>query len=212
MQQLTPTATDPAPEARLAGRDDRDAVINNVAAAFASDPPWLFLLGEQYEQLAPLFAGALFDQRVENGTVWVTRDGAAVAMWDRPHTRHDPSRAEQSWREFDTIATVPTRSRLASYNDAIRRASPQQPFWYLGVLATHPIHQRQGLAGAVLTPALRQAGAHRLACCLETSTEANRRFYERRGFQVDQEITLARGPQTWWMRRPADAGRAHPPR
>jgi GNAT superfamily N-acetyltransferase len=177
-----------------------------VACAFASDPAWRFLFGAGYKRLAPEFAGALFDLRVAQGTVWVARYAVAVAMWDAPKTRDpEPSADRKAFRRFDSLADSATRRRLSAYDDAIKQASPRQPFWYLGVLATHPAHQRQGLASAVLEPALRDASAHRLPCFLETSTQPNRRFYERRGFQVADEITLAGGPPTWWMRRPANA-------
>jgi GNAT superfamily N-acetyltransferase len=143
--------------------------------------------------------------------VWVTRDVASVAMWDAPHpTPPATSVTRRIWREFDSLANTRVKARLAAYNDAIKRASPRHPFWYLGVLATHPAHQQRGLANAVLTPVLQQADADRLPCCLETSTEANRRFYERRGFEPDQEITIAGGPQTWWMQRSPNTDRAEP--
>ena len=54
----------------------------NVAAAFAHDPAWAFLLGADYDRLAPAFACALFDTRVASGSVWVSTDLAAVAMWE----------------------------------------------------------------------------------------------------------------------------------
>jgi GNAT superfamily N-acetyltransferase len=72
---------------------------------------------------------------------------------------------------------------------------------YLGVLATHPARQGEGLATAVLTPILDEADRLGIACCLETSTMKNRRFYERRGFTHATEIILPGGPPTWWLRR-----------
>jgi GNAT superfamily N-acetyltransferase len=70
------------------------------------------------------------------------------------------------------------------------------------VLATHPARQGEGLATAVLTPVLGEADRLGIACALETSTETNRRFYERRGFTQATEIVLPGGPDTWWLRKP----------
>jgi ribosomal protein S18 acetylase RimI-like enzyme len=183
---------------------DRLAVTETVAAAFARDPAWTYLLGEHYPRLAPEFAAALFDQRVGAGSVWVTADLDAVAMWEAPGT---PARTgeldRETWASFHASADAPTRERLAAYDEAIHRARPSEPFWYLGVLATHPLRRRQGLAGALLTPVFELAAEQRLVCCLETSTNANRRFYEGRGYGVEREIALPGGPRTWWMRRPA---------
>jgi hypothetical protein len=53
----------------------------------------------------------------------------------------------------------------------------------------------------VLTPVLGEADRLDIACCLETSTEENRRFYERRGFEQTAEIILEGAPDTWWLRR-----------
>ena len=70
-------------EVRPATADDRGAVIGSVAAAFSGDPAWDFILGAGNAAGAQAFAAALFDARVERGTVWLADDGAAVAMWDR---------------------------------------------------------------------------------------------------------------------------------
>jgi GNAT superfamily N-acetyltransferase len=68
-------------------------------------------------------------------------------------------------------------------------------------LATDPRRQREGLASAVMTPILSEADQLGVACCLETSTASNRRFYEGRGFTQATEILLPGGPSTWWLRR-----------
>jgi GNAT superfamily N-acetyltransferase len=193
------TATD----VRRALPADRLAVTETVTAAFATDPAWTYLLGPDYPRLAPEFAGALFDQRVGAGTVWVAADLAAVAMWEGPATTAGSGDTGEAWTSFDDAADERTRERLAAYHEAVHRAAPSEPYWYLGVLATHPARRREGLAGALLAPALALAADQGLRCCLETSTEANRAFYERRGFGVEHEVTLAGGPQTWWMCRPA---------
>jgi predicted N-acetyltransferase YhbS len=91
---------------------------------------------------------------------------------------------------------------MASYNDAVAAVCPSEDnWWYLGVLATRPERRREGLATAVLRPILRQADRLGIACCLETSTPENRRFYERRGFTQATAVALPGGPATWWLRR-----------
>lgn len=51
------------------------------------------------------------------------------------------------------------------------------------------------------SPTIEKADRLGIASCLETSTEENRRFYERRGFEQAGEIILRGGPDTWWLRR-----------
>lgn len=189
---------------RKASPDDRAGVVASVVAAFAGDPAWAFLLGAEYERLAPLFAGALFDLRVASETVWVTDDLAAVSMWDPPEKGDDmPGYVARVWARYRTAAGEAAFERLTRYNDALAAVSPAESYWYLGVLATHPQRQRKGLASAVLEPVLSDADKRGLPCCLETSTAANRRFYERRNFTQARNVVLPGGPQTWWLRRAA---------
>jgi len=194
------------PAIRRAQPRDRPGVVATVAAAFAQDPAWGFIFGAEYERLAGDFAGALFDVRVVRQNVWVTDDLAAVAMWDPPSTGEDPAGgaeayAEEVWASYRAIASERTWDRLVRYNDALAGASPAEPYWYLGVLATHPQRRREGLASAVITPVLGEADRLGVACCLETSTVGNRRFYERRGFTQATDVDLPGGPATWWLRR-----------
>lgn len=183
---------------------ERPEVLRTVTAAFAEDPAWRFLMSDGYERLAPHFAGALFDLRIGPGNVWVSDDLATVAMWDGPSGSDDqPRRAEEVWARYRAAAGDDAYERHVAYNNALAAVAPAEPYWYLGVLATHPARRREGLATAVLRPVLSEADQDRLTCCLETSTEANRRFYERRGFSEATVVELQAGPPTWWLRRPA---------
>ncbi len=198
-------------EVRQALPDERSVVAATVAAAFADDPGWAFILGEEYWRLAPHFVATLFDLRVASQNVWVTDDVAAVAMWDSPgESDGAPEDPESVWARYRVIAGEEAFERLTHYNHAVAAASPAELYWYLGVLATHPDRQREGLATAVLAPILDEADRSNIACCLETSTAANRRFYERRGFTQATEIVLPDGPPTWWLRR-APTPAAHGP-
>lgn len=187
---------------RAASVADRPDVVATVVAAFAADPCWTYLLGVDYPRLAPLFAGALFDQRVRQGTVWMLADASSAALWDPPGPQ-DPQVHAAAWAPFEAAAGPGARSRLAAYDAALAAVAPTTPFWYLGVLATRPDRTGQGLASAVMAPGLASADRDGLPACLETSTEGNRAFYRRRGFQESTVLDFADGPPTWWLRRPA---------
>jgi GNAT superfamily N-acetyltransferase len=105
------------------------------------------------------------------------------------------------WRAYRAEVGAAPWDRLREYDRAVDEARPSGPYWYLGVLATDPSHQRRGLATAVMAPVLEEADREGIDCCLETSTMANRRFYERRGFTELTPLHIASGPPTWWLRR-----------
>ena len=199
----TDAANGRAPIVRRAVPSERSAVAAMVAAAFASDPAWTFIFAGDYERLAEPFAMALFDVRVNSHDVWVTDDLAAVAMWDSPAKRGESQHyAEEVWGRYRATSGAEAYRRLTAYNDAVMTvATAAGEYWYLGVLATHPERRREGLASAVLAPVLEEADRNGIVCCLETSTEENRRFYERRGFTPASDVLVPGGPSTWWLRR-----------
>lgn len=164
------------------------------------------MLGGDYDDLAPLFAGALFDLRVDHGSVWLTAAADSVALWEPPGgTTHDVVGPAQVWAAFRSVAPPDVLRRVAAYEEAVDLVTSEAPYWYLGVLATRPGAQGRGGATAVLEPVLTSADRDGIDCCLETSTQANREFYARRGFTEATAVVIPDGPPTWWLRRPARA-------
>jgi GNAT superfamily N-acetyltransferase len=200
---MTPEPSPAQPLIRRPVAEEREAVSATVAAAFAQDPAWAFIFGDDYERLAPAFIAVILARRLRSQSVWVSADLAAVAMWDPPSRGAPASHQEAEWRAYRELAGEDAYERLQRYNAAVEAAASPQPHWYLGVLATAPRYRRQGLASAVMRPVLELADRAGIPCCLETSTPANRRFYEGRGFSEVTGIELPGGPRSWWLRRPA---------
>jgi GNAT superfamily N-acetyltransferase len=125
-------------------------------------------------------------------------------MWDAPRESAGATGySKDIWAGYRAIAGDDAFERLAVYNDAVAAHAPAEPHWYLGVLATRPERRREGLATAVLAPVLDGADRTGIACCLETSTTENRRFYEGRGFTATADIVVPGGPLSWWLQRAA---------
>ena len=179
----------------------------SIVRAFVADPlvRWFFPDDETYVQRASTFFGLLFDGRVDDGNVHVAGDGAAVSMWDPPGGGSiAQDELDRRWDdEFEPGAGPGEPERLEAYEAAANAMMPQGASWYLGVLATDPDRQRQGLASAAIAPVLERADHDHVATYLETGAPENLAFYARAGFEVTDEVVLPGGPTVWGLQRPA---------
>jgi ribosomal protein S18 acetylase RimI-like enzyme len=99
-----------------------------------------------------------------------------------------------------------TVRRLMETADRIQKAHARHapgPHYYLEVIGVHPDHQGKGLGSRLMAPMLARADSERLPCYLETQTESNVAFYQKRGFEVVEVMDLPDGgPRGWLMLRP----------
>ena len=134
------------------------------------------------------------------GRVWVADEGRAVAVWAVPG--QDPSPALAELGPIFGELSGDRAAASAAADAAIAPYRPQEPGWFLGTVGTAPEAQGQGLGSAVLIPGIQEAERAGYPAFLETSSEANVRFYERLGFKVTADVQLPdNGPRTWCMRR-----------
>ncbi len=181
---------------RLAAIADRDRLVATVVAAFDQDPAFraFFGSGPAFGDLAHRFAGSLLDRRLATGSVWMTDDGDALAMWDPPagSVALPPSTLDLP---ADALA------RLDAYDEVVHGAITDEPHWYLGILASHPSRRGEGLARLVAEPGLAAASAAGAPAVLETTNPANVAMYERSGWSVTATLTDVIGLTVWVMAR-----------
>lgn len=186
-----------APEITLATPADREPVVDSLVATFVNDPVLRYLFPDDvtYPRYAAAFFGYLFDKRVARKTIWMIGRGASVAIWEPPasgHAPHDPSPLAAAL-PADALARVDT------YDEAVHAALPAPPFWYLGVLGTHPDSTRRGWGHAVMRAGLRRAAEDGLPAVLETSNPGNVELYRRAGWEVVR--TVSEPLPIWVMRQ-----------
>ncbi|MET8040219.1 GNAT family N-acetyltransferase [Micromonospora sp. NPDC005215] len=190
------------PEATIATPADRDAAVGSLVAAFVKDPVlrYLFPDDDTYPPYAAAFFGRLFDKRVHLSSIWTIGGGASVALWDPPAGQ--PAAKPAAGRGSPKGAPFPADvlARVQGYDDAVHAALPTFPFWYLGVLGTHPDSAGRGWGRAVMGAGLARAAADGLPAILETSNPANRELYRRAGWEVVG--SLSEPVPTWIMQRP----------
>jgi len=163
----------------------RQQVVETVVAAFDQDPAFRFFFQDPVTRDAEAaeFAGHLFDQRVAPGTTWVIDGGRSLAMWDAP--------GGWSGEEPKLAVSDEALARLDDYHRAVQGFLPRgEPFWYLGVLATHPSHAGRRLGREVMKPGLAAATAAGLPAYLETTNKGNVGVYERAGWRVSGSTHL----------------------
>ena len=170
------------PSQRVRSRAKNRAWTWGTSSRTASQELWLTRIGMVY------------------GRVWVADEGRAVAVWAVPG--QDPSPALAELGPIFGELSGDRAAASAAADAAIAPYRPQEPGWFLGTVGTAPEAQGQGLGSAVLIPGIQEAERAGYPAFLETSSEANVRFYERLGFKVTADVQLPdNGPRTWCMRR-----------
>ncbi|MEU8136484.1 GNAT family N-acetyltransferase [Streptodolium elevatio] len=176
---------------------NRERIVSSLVAAFTGDPVLRYLFPDEttYPAYAAAFFGHLFDKRVGKGAVWTIADGASVAIWEPPYTDDAPP-SDAAW-----AASLPADvlDRVHAYDEAVHKVLPPAPYWYLGVLGTHPDHAGRRWGHAVMEAGLRRAAADGLPAVLETGTAANVEVYRRAGWEIVD--TVSEPLPTWIMRQ-----------
>ncbi|MFI6983990.1 GNAT family N-acetyltransferase [Embleya sp. NPDC050154] len=171
---------------------DRERVVASLVAAFPGDPVLRYLFPDDvtYPPYAAAFFGHLFDKRVHKETVWTVGSGGSVAIWEPPATS-TPAAAESGavGEPWTSVLPADAAARVRAYDVAVHDVLPTAPFWYLGVLGTHPEHAGQRWGHAVMAAGLRHATEHGLPAVLETGNPENVEMYRRAGWEVLDTIT-----------------------
>ena len=184
-----------SPDVSVAAPADRGRVISSLVAAFSQDPVLRYLFPDEdaYPRLAAVFFGHLFDKRVHRHTIWTIERGASTAIWE-------PPTAAKASSDDDLCAHLPADAlaRARTYDRAVHAALPTSPFWYLGVLGTHPDSAGRRWGHAVMSVGLRRATIDGLPAILETGNPANVEIYRRAGWEIARTLTE---PLPIWVMR-----------
>ena len=180
------------PPVRLATPLDRDRVVETVVAAFAADPAFRHFFPDDatYVSSATSFARWLFDKRVVHDTVWVVDGGNAVAMWEAPRLTGDGGTSPAPAGPPEPELPPDASARLAAYDSAVHPLLPRTPFWYLGVVATHPDHGGRRLGRLAMEAGLARAQSDGLPAYLETVTATNVAVYQSVGWEVIATVSV----------------------
>jgi len=187
-----------------ASQDRRKAVLDIMTLGFASDPVMRWTWPDPATFLAtfPKIAEGFGGRGFAHDSVFETICGRAAAMWLPPDVEPD----SEAMAEASAASIRPDRieetnaffSQMADYH-------PQEPCWYLPLIAADPAHTGQGLGAALMRHALAKVDADGLPAYLESSNPRNISLYQRYGFEVMGEIQAGSSPVMTPMIRPARA-------
>jgi ribosomal protein S18 acetylase RimI-like enzyme len=184
------------PTVRRIGPEQRDAAAATLAEAFLDDPLMLMMSDSEAGRRAvgPWFFRRAVAYGLRWGEVWGSDDASAVAVWLPPGDSHVGTLRMIRvglWSMPFRIGLRPALRFLQGSGVTERfHAAVPDPHWYLMLIGTRRERQGQGLASALLDAVTSRADADGLPCYLETGTDANVPFYERRGFAVTGEAEM----------------------
>jgi N-acetylglutamate synthase-like GNAT family acetyltransferase len=192
-------------EIRRATRADVPRLADVLAAAFADDPLWNWLLPDAVRaHRVPKVFEVLLRSRLRIGDdVLTTTQLAGAALWASPGN-WDTTGVEQLrlgppmlWLHRGSLRRAQTIFAIA------HRAHPKhEPHWFLSVLGVDPTAQGTGVGSALLAPVLERCDEQGLPAYLETTKPENVAFYARHGFTVRDETDVPDGgPHLWFCWR-----------
>jgi GNAT superfamily N-acetyltransferase len=193
-----------APQVRPARKADVRDLSRTLARAFYDDPVMIWLLPNDKARTAHLyrlFATMTRHHHLVRGGVEVACDGpgvGAAALWDPPDQWQESRRGQ--------LAMTPTFLRVfglrsmrgRAVQELMRRAHPEEPHWYLGVIGSDLGVRGKGFGQVLMRSRVDRCDAEYCPAYLESTKPENVPYYERFGFTVTREIELPDGGPTLW--------------
>jgi GNAT superfamily N-acetyltransferase len=165
----------------------------SLALAYEANPLVRWMFGEDLSllRLEGLFT-SLVEFGLRYGLVYASAEGDGAAIWFPPignarfssdHPAPDVAANTAEW----------SSGRRGEVLEALASNRPGEPHFYLDAVGIMPACRRQGMASALLKPALAQCDAMTVGAYLENSDPANTSFYARHGFEEVHQIVMPEG-------------------
>jgi len=201
----------------LAVESDLACVVGDLSRAFAHYPlcDWLFRDNPKRQTACDrLFEVLIRRVGFRSGSIYRPAAGGAAAVWIQSEALARISLPDnlRILTELLPVCYSLRILRLVALHQANTHHNPQyRPYDYLYFLGVDPRHQGRGIGTGLMHDGLGRSDSLGRHVFLETSDEANLRFYERFGFEIYDYYDLGKGsPPTWTLLRPPLQPRNHP--
>jgi GNAT superfamily N-acetyltransferase len=163
-----------------------------LSSAFWDDPVFRWTMPGDLQRRAalPSVFSVFVDAFVPLGSTFTTATGAGAALWAPPGAEPDLGAIEHHLDAWP---------RLLPIVELLESTHPTEPCWYLNLLAVEPAAQGRGIGSSLLRAVLDRAAADGVPAYLEATSAANRRLYERHGFEATAVLGVADCPPIWAM-------------
>jgi ribosomal protein S18 acetylase RimI-like enzyme len=195
---------------KIATPADIDDVTTTIALAFATDPVWGAALAREDGSTAhhAAFWRLFAEGAVPQGMVFLSDDGAAVAVWVPPGGDEMTEEQETALRLVVTGSLDPqAQDAMFALWDRFDTNHPDaEPHAYLSLLATHPDHRGHGIAQQIVRDNLADFDRQGIPTYLESTNPVNDHRYERLGFtKVGEFAGVTPGSVVSTMWRPVSS-------
>jgi ribosomal protein S18 acetylase RimI-like enzyme len=190
-----------------------EQAIEVLTRAFQDDPMWSCLFPDAAKRarymrsiwngllrFSHAYGEAYTTEGVEGVAGWIAPGNARMTLWKMARTGMALPRAVMRLDKEDRRRFLSAVKPL----DRLHKRRMPEPHWYLWALGVAPEFQGQGIGGRLIQPVLEKADQGGRPCYLETQSERNVAFYQRRGFEVIGECLVGGcDVPTWMMARAA---------
>ncbi len=185
--------------ARKASPEDSVRIVSMMTLGFADDPVCrrLFPNPDQYLTYFPefvrLYGGAAFDL----GGAHVI-DGMGAALWIPPDAHPDGDAIDALIeRSVDAAA----QAELFEVYAEMSRGHPEEPHWFLPLIAVDPFVRGAGAGSALMAYGLAACDRDGVPAYLDSTHPRNIPLYERFGFELVRTIKIGGHPPVYPMVR-----------
>lgn len=198
--RLNIVEADKVPEVRPVTRSDQDRFESVMSVAFTNDPlvRWAWADPLQYVRTFVPFTTLFGGKSLDHGSAYVIGDFFGVVQWLPPGLQPDDAPMLEL---FERNMSEPKLGQLLAMLEQMGGFHPNEPHWYLPLIAIDPIYQGRGYGTALMRQGLLACDRDRQLAYLEATSVPSRRFYERLGFRALGEIRSADSPPMFPMLR-----------
>ncbi len=165
----------------LAQRKDKTRIVEILSQSFHNDPQTNYILGNHGNQNKKF--------GLVNGKVEISEDKNAAAIWMKNKAKKMTIPLFYESILFFFTFGWKGINRISAMEKKIAAFYPTHAFFnYLWILGTDPKKQGKGYGSAILSKAISSFQVDNVPLYLETSTESNLKYYERKGFKLYHSI------------------------